>query len=370
MSEVQVISFNEIIPEATVRVIVIDDIQYLSIIDIISVMCGQTTHNAAQTWRRLPENYKNELETSCSQYKFKGRGQREQPVIQFQGALKLMMWLPGEQAKKFRSKAAEILTRYYAGDKTLLNDVWANAQSKQPINEAAREALDCVEEEDREAKRQKMELCETGEWAREASTMIQSANTHLRKHIGLKRQLYNVEVDGERKKLEVKEAQYSRQVQHEEDMLRVAEMIHDQKMKHGDADIELMKRTELAKIEVTQHLKVVRGCATFELEQNTHTTVVSVFENSRGQFKGLLKKSEHELLGRAGFRAKCDYKAIAGLEPLHNMDGVYVYPISAAGLILEALRTVYRSMLAGDTQATIEDFLVIGKPTHGELVGM
>ena len=370
MSEAQVISYNEIIPEATVRFTVIDDVQYLSVIDIISVMCGQTTHNAAQTWRRFPENYKNELETFCSQYKFKGRGQREQPVIQFQGALKLMMWLPGEQAKKFRSKAAEILTRYYAGDKTLLNDVWANAQSKQPINEAAREALDCVEEEDREAKRQKMELCETGEWAREASTMIQSANTHLRKHIGLKRQLYNVEVDGERKKLEVKEAQYSRQVQHEEDMLRVAEMIHDQKMKHGDADIELMKRTELAKIEVTQHLKVARGCATFELEQNTHTTVVCVFENSRGQFKGLLKKSENELLGRAGFRAKCDYKAIAGLEPLHNPDGVYVYPISAAGLILEALRTVYRSMLAGDTQATIEDFLVIGKPTHGELVGM
>jgi len=368
MSEAQVISFNEIISEATVRFTVIDEVQYLSIRDIIMVMCGKDRNQSSEVWRRISDESKNEVKEYCLDFKFKGRGQQEQPVIQFQGALKLMMWLPGEQAKKFRSKAAEILTRYYAGDKTLLNDVWANAQSKQPINEAAREALDGGEEEDRDGKRQKMELCETGEWAREAATMIQSANTHLRKHIGLKRQLYDVEVEGERKKLEVKDAQYSRQVEHEEDMLRVTEMMHDQKMKHGDADIELMKRTELAKIEVAQHLKVVRGCATFELEQNTHTTVVRVFENSRGQFKGLLKKSEQELLGRAGFRAKCDYKAIAGLEPLYNPDGVCVYPISATGLILEALRTVYRGMLAGDTQTTIDEFLVIGKPTHGEMV--
>jgi hypothetical protein len=118
-----------------------------------------------------------------------------------------------------------------------------------------------------------------------------------------------------------------------------------------------MRRTEMVKIEVAEHLKMVRGCETFEPEKNTHTTVLRVFESNRGQFKGLLKKSEHELLGRAGFRAKCDYKAIAGLEPLYNPDGVCVYPISAAGLILEALRAVYRSMLAGDTQTSISEFL-------------
>ena len=358
MSEVQVISFNEIIPEATVRFTLIDGVQYLSIRDIIMVMCDKNGNRAMETWAKIPQIYKNEVTVYIGSFKFKGRGQKEQPVIQFQGALKLMMWLPGEQAKKFRSQAAEILTRYYAGDKTLLGEVWANAQSKQPINEAAREALDDgdreEEEEDRDAKRQKMEeLSATGEWAREASIMIQGANTHLRKHIGLKRQLYEVEVDGERRKLEVQEA-----------MFEMAEKMHTQKMKHGDDDIELMRRTEMAKIEVAEHLKMVRGCETFELEKNTHTTVLRVFEGHRAQFKGLLKKSEQELLGRAGFRAKCDYKAIAGLEPLYNPDGVCVYPDSATGLILEALRTVYRGMLAGESQASIDEYLVAEKPAH------
>jgi len=52
-----------------------------------------------------------------------------------------MMWLPGENAKKFRSKAAEILTSYYAGDVSLLKEIEANAASDAPINQMARASL-------------------------------------------------------------------------------------------------------------------------------------------------------------------------------------------------------------------------------------
>jgi hypothetical protein len=57
------------------------------------------------------------------------------------------MWLPGESAKSFRTKAAEILTRYYAGDKTLLRDVASNAESSAPVNVFARAALEPTQEQ-------------------------------------------------------------------------------------------------------------------------------------------------------------------------------------------------------------------------------
>jgi hypothetical protein len=124
MTEAQVISFNEIIPEATVRVAVIDGIQYISITDIIMVMCGQISRHAAQTWSRIPESLKNEVGTL--QYKFKGRGQKDQPLIQLNGALKLIMLLPGETAKSFRTKAADILTKYFSGDLSLTAEIEHN----------------------------------------------------------------------------------------------------------------------------------------------------------------------------------------------------------------------------------------------------
>lgn len=124
MTEAQVISFNEIIPEATVRVAVIDGVQYLSIRDIIMVMCDQNGNDAGQTWRRMPDINKNEVSTL--QYKFKGQGQQDQPVIQLNGALKLIMWLPGETAKSLRTKAADILTKYFSGDLSLTAEIEHN----------------------------------------------------------------------------------------------------------------------------------------------------------------------------------------------------------------------------------------------------
>jgi hypothetical protein len=136
-----VISFDEIIPYSSVRFTLLNGVQYISIRDIIMVMCGKDNNQAGEVWRKLPDDKKSEVQVFVLNFKFPGRGQSEQPVIQFQGAIKLLMWLPGEQAKQFRSKAADILTRYYAGDKTLLSDIYANAESHSVINEAARAAL-------------------------------------------------------------------------------------------------------------------------------------------------------------------------------------------------------------------------------------
>ena len=136
-----IIPFDEIISGATVRFTVIDGVQFLSVRDLIMVMCGKNEKRASETWLGINSTLKTELSYYLGNFQFPGRGQSEQPVIQFQGAIKLLMWLPGENAKQFRGKAADILTRYYAGDRSLLVDISANAESQGAINQAARAAL-------------------------------------------------------------------------------------------------------------------------------------------------------------------------------------------------------------------------------------
>ena len=39
--------------------------------------------------------------------------------------VKLLFWLPGETAKQFRSKSAEVMIRYLGGDITLIDEIKA-----------------------------------------------------------------------------------------------------------------------------------------------------------------------------------------------------------------------------------------------------
>ena len=135
------IPFDEIVPGATARLAVIEDAQYLSIRDIIMHFGGCSAKSANKAWERLSESRKQEVATECRIFKFQGQGQTEQPVITFKGALKLVMWIGGENAKKYRSAMVNILQRYYAGDSSLLQEVEANAQSAGPVQQMARASL-------------------------------------------------------------------------------------------------------------------------------------------------------------------------------------------------------------------------------------
>ena len=84
---------------------------------------------------------KGELSAFCVNYKFPGAGQKEQPVITFPGAIKLAMFLPGENAKRNRSIMAKILVRYFAGDPSLIPEIEANAASDAPVAQMARASL-------------------------------------------------------------------------------------------------------------------------------------------------------------------------------------------------------------------------------------
>jgi hypothetical protein len=136
------ISFESLVPgSAGVRCITIENVPRASIRDIIMVVCDRDNNDAGRIWRNLPETYKSEVQQFVLNFKFPGRGQSEQPVITLQGALKLIMWLPGNMAKDFRSKACDILTRFLAGDQSLHAEINANATSTAPIHEFARASI-------------------------------------------------------------------------------------------------------------------------------------------------------------------------------------------------------------------------------------
>lgn len=135
------IMLDEITPGATVRFTNISGIQHLSIRDFIMHVCDKDQHDAAQIWRRMPVDTLRELEKHLSNFQFPGRGQSMQPVITFAGAVKLMMFLPGEKAKRNRSLMAKILSGYFCGDIALIKEIEANAMLNTPVTQMAKEAV-------------------------------------------------------------------------------------------------------------------------------------------------------------------------------------------------------------------------------------
>jgi hypothetical protein len=163
MSEsLEKIPFDEISAGTTARITVIDDVQYLSSRDVLMHISGQNNKGASKIWERLSDSRKEELSSECRTKKFPGRGEVEQPVISFKGVLKLVMWIGGENAKKYRTAMVSILSRYYAGDGTLTDEIEANAKSTSPIQQMAKASIGIehipVEERSLEYKRKLEEL--------------------------------------------------------------------------------------------------------------------------------------------------------------------------------------------------------------------
>ena len=68
------------------------------------------------------------------------------------------LFFTGENAKKNRSAMVGIIHRYYAGDKSLLEEIEANAKSDHPLAQMARETLPVDGAEELEERKRKREL--------------------------------------------------------------------------------------------------------------------------------------------------------------------------------------------------------------------
>jgi hypothetical protein len=93
----------------------------ISVFDFIKVVGGQL--NSKDTWKDIEKKYKKEVVGFSDYFKFKGQGQKRTPVINVQGMVKLLFLLPGETAKQFRSKSAEVMIRYLGGDLILIDEI-------------------------------------------------------------------------------------------------------------------------------------------------------------------------------------------------------------------------------------------------------
>ena len=73
---------------------------------------------------------------------FPGKGNRANClVITFRGALILVMRIGGKNASKLRGKMVDVLSRYYAGDLSLIPELRHNAESDDPVAEMARDSI-------------------------------------------------------------------------------------------------------------------------------------------------------------------------------------------------------------------------------------
>ena len=69
----------------------------------------------------------------------------------------MVMVLPGDEAKRIRQQFADIITRYIAGDATLVQEIEANAVSVNPISQLARNALTSEQLEEKRKRRRALE---------------------------------------------------------------------------------------------------------------------------------------------------------------------------------------------------------------------
>jgi len=89
------------------------------------------------------------------------RGGAPAKLVSFQHAIELVMVLPGKVAKETRTQFSNIIKRYMAGDASLVDEIKANAESDDAINQLARADMPQVQvqvEDEHTRKRKALEL--------------------------------------------------------------------------------------------------------------------------------------------------------------------------------------------------------------------
>jgi len=128
-----------------------------SVYNFINLACNKRGKYAYNVWDHLTSEksgYKDELEELVTYEYLKGLSteiqdlsntkktrRRKTPVMTLRGLQRLMMILGGRVASEFRQIVEGVFTRYMGGDKSMLEEIQANAASDAPIHQAYRQAL-------------------------------------------------------------------------------------------------------------------------------------------------------------------------------------------------------------------------------------
>jgi len=128
--------FGELVPNG--HVTVVDG--HLVAIETTMLVTGKDRNTAGAVLRNIPEEQFSS--TKFVERKLPGKGNFRTKLLTFEDTIELIMVLPGKIAKEFRLKFVEIIKRYLAGDKSLIQEIQANAESDAPIHKMARDAMD------------------------------------------------------------------------------------------------------------------------------------------------------------------------------------------------------------------------------------
>ena len=152
------ISFEEIVPGGSVRVT--NDCM-LYAIDLVMVITEKNNNDAGLILRRLTDDIF--LSNKLIERKTPGKGNSKTKLVSFKNAIELIMVLPGKMAKETRAKFADVITRYLAGDASLVKELHANAASNHPVASLARQSVaqspaEALESESRKRQREELDI--------------------------------------------------------------------------------------------------------------------------------------------------------------------------------------------------------------------
>lgn len=108
-----------------------------SVFDLIRI-CGQK--NPYEFWNRLQIKYPDVL-TGCTNLKFPGKGQKETPVTDKEGLLKVIGLLPGAISDKYRDTAAKTVLQLLENPDQLAIAAIDRIKGKKELEEVTNKAL-------------------------------------------------------------------------------------------------------------------------------------------------------------------------------------------------------------------------------------
>jgi hypothetical protein len=324
----RVFNFKELVPNGHVTV---TEDGMLYAVELVMVVNACSRIVANNTLSRIKEEH-----FSCTKLSIKrmpGKGNGHCKLVTFENAIELLMALPGEGAKEYRSKFAEVIKRYLAGDKTLVEEINANAKSNAPINQMARDACSSEGDLEHEGIVGQKRLHDAVVMSRELVTNFKAANEHMREQNMLVRERGEIDIDFLRKRHEYEQAML--RARHDlEKANRMSELDHAKAM----LDIERAKAALSQPQQQAQTSPVPAG----------HTTVLKIYHKHKPSFDMIKSCQVKRLLQTAGIKAKAAFEALHGTSPLRIKEGqfdVLCYPEDDEPLILEAIRSAMRDLL-------------------------
>lgn len=325
-------NFGELIPNGYVTVF-----QNLFVaVEIVMMVCGKDRNMAGAVLRNISQDQFSS--TKFVERKMPGKGNARTKLITFEDSIELIMILPGKIAKDIRLKMVDIIKRYLAGDKSLIQEVEHNATSDAPIHKMARE--ECMEgsSEEPEIMVGYKRMHESVTMSRELVSNAESVTKHMREQNGLARERWDMDLakTQERNDLELKHARAKYE------------------LKCLEFQAELNFKRELAQIVVAQQDPSGGQCSG---DGHDDTTVLSTFVKHNKQFTQLKRNQEIVLLREAGKKAAQEYFVQHHAYPKKISEGVYTnvnsYPKSFEPTLLEILQDTYRVLRHGAGQQTL-----------------